>query len=320
MFLIFLGSVLDIDSIRTWDFNATFPIRCITFPYLTIGIPLKFLNFLSYNLFYYFNINIKGPYTVLVFPRLFICLLSFIVDYCLYKICIIYGQNYKTRLCVLASSFVMIVFGTHTFSNTLEMVFISILLYCVAECMFYSDNIIYQKEFLIDKYNKAFITVDKVKFHKLKLMLPDHTLRKCLPISTICVLGIFNRPTFICFGFFPVFFWLLRGLGTKTVTMYDFNLRIFSLILTGLPTLILLIVIDSFYYMYITMAEVEKLDISINSFVVTPLNFVKYNLQSSNLKEHGIHPMWLHIIVNIPLLFNVLGIYGVYKFTTIMYR
>lgn len=35
---------------------------------------------------------------------------------------------------------------------------------------------------------------------------------------------------------------------------------------------------------------------------ITPLNFLLYNLSAENLKEHGIHPYWLHVVVNLPMM------------------
>lgn len=35
---------------------------------------------------------------------------------------------------------------------------------------------------------------------------------------------------------------------------------------------------------------------------ITPLNFLRYNLLPSNLAEHGLHPRWLHLVVNLPMI------------------
>ncbi|KAF6017619.1 hypothetical protein EB796_024100 [Bugula neritina] len=43
-----------------------------------------------------------------------------------------------------------------------------------------------------------------------------------------------------------------------------------------------------------------------DQFVVSPLNFLLYNRNSENLSEHGLHPRYLHILVNLPLLFGPL--------------
>ncbi|CAH2218591.1 jg13583 [Pararge aegeria aegeria] len=54
--------------------------------------------------------------------------------------------------------------------------------------------------------------------------------------------------------------------------------------------------------------HIEMLKISWDNWVVTPLNFLRYNSDLKNLNTHGLHPRWLHVAVNIPLLFNVLGV------------
>jgi phosphatidylinositol glycan class Z len=40
--------------------------------------------------------------------------------------------------------------------------------------------------------------------------------------------------------------------------------------------------------------------------VLTPFNFIQYNSDLTNLSSHGIHPRWLHVAVNLPLLFGPL--------------
>lgn len=41
---------------------------------------------------------------------------------------------------------------------------------------------------------------------------------------------------------------------------------------------------------------------------VTPLNFFQYNTKSNNLAQHGIHPRYLHAVVNMPLMFGPLTV------------
>jgi len=40
------------------------------------------------------------------------------------------------------------------------------------------------------------------------------------------------------------------------------------------------------------------------SLVVAPLNLLRYNTKNVNLAEHGLHPRWLHAVVNAPMLFG----------------
>ena len=49
-------------------------------------------------------------------------LLSFISDYTTYQICILYKANFNQCLTTLASSYVMLIYSTRTFSNSIEMV------------------------------------------------------------------------------------------------------------------------------------------------------------------------------------------------------
>lgn len=262
----------------------------------------------------------RTSYMLLVYPRLIMALLSFVNDYSLYRICLSYRLNYVARLLALSSSYIILVFGTRTFSNSIEMALCSVLLYIVSDCMILSSTVIHQKEFLDQKYNEAKTTVDRVKVYKMIAMLPTHNYKHCFLIATLCVFGVFNRPTFVVFGLPIVFHWLLRGLGTKTVTFTDLNLRMAGLVLSAIPTIVLLIIVDSLYYGFLTMAEIQNNAISINNFVVTPLNNLKYNIDSSKTADHGVHPKYVHMLVNIPLLYNILGVIAVCSFLVMCYR
>lgn len=305
---------------RTWEFNPKFPIRNIFIPKLILGPPLHLIRLINPFTKQYLNIDLRMPYYLLVFPRIFICFLSLINDYCLYRICVLYGQNFRHRLNIFASSYVVFTYCCRSFSNTFEMIFFSLLLLLVAECMMKSDKVIYHNEFLKEKYEQAKTAVEKVKLFKLSTHLPEHNLNRVLILSTIVVIGIFNRPTFVGFAFPPIFFWLHRGLGSKVIGFKDFHCRIFMFIICGIPTTLLLILIDSSYYGYITMADIETMKISLNNWVVTPLNFLRYNSDMRNLTSHGLHPRWLHLAVNVPLLFNVLGILALITLSINTYR
>ncbi|XP_053687746.1 GPI mannosyltransferase 4 [Sabethes cyaneus] len=314
------GDEYGLEVTRTWEFNSTFPIRSIAIPYFGLKLPFSLLRFVSLYTRYYWGINLRGSYVMLVFPRLLMVALSFVNDWSLRKICAAYGLQSQFRLLTLASSYVMLVYSTRTFTNGIEMALCSVLLYIVSDCMIHSNTVIYQKEFLEEKYLKAKSYADKVKLYKLTSSLPRHTLNKCALIATLCVAGVFNRPTFLLFGMPLVFHWLLRGMGTRTVSFVDFNVRIVTFVLSALPALLFFIVVDSFYYGYLTLAELEKFEIGINNFVVTPLNFVRYNINSENTKQHGVHPYYLHLLVNIPILYNVLGVIAVVSFFSMTYR
>lgn len=242
------------------------------------------------------------------------------VDYCLYKICANNNEKYSAKLLVLASSYVMVIYGTRTLSNTFELVLFAVLLYYVAESLTFSNTVIKKREYINMRYRQSRNAVDRVKWNKLSTYLKPDSLRNCFLISTVTVLGFFNRPTFLAFAVGPVFFWLYRGIGCKSVATLQFHLRSFVLLLCAVPSIVLIIAVDSFYYGYISWGEIGVGDVTINSFVFTPLNFIKYNTDTNNLREHGLHPRWLHLLVNIPLLFNVLGAVGAVGIATFVYR
>ena len=81
-----------------------------------------------------------GPYTLQLVSRLVMLLLSFSVDFTVYQICKLYKHSYKQCLSTLASSYVMLIYITRTFSNTQELVLSSLLLYMVAHTMKKSDK------------------------------------------------------------------------------------------------------------------------------------------------------------------------------------
>lgn len=289
-------------------------------PYIIYKIPMSLFRLLSMYLRYFVGIDICTPYMIFILPRLIMCMISFLNDWSLYRTCVVYGLRYDIRLLALASSYVIIVFGTRTFSNSIEMALCSVLLYVVADCMVHTNNVIFQREFLDEKYKQSKTTLEKVRVYKMRALLPSHTIHKCAIVSIIYVIGFFNRPTFLFFGSPIVFFWMIRGLGTKTVSFVDFNMRFFSLLGCGIPVVIICIIFDSMYYGFLTLSDLDYLDISINSFVVTPLNFVRYNIVSSNTAAHGVHPRYLHLLVNIPLLYNVFGIAAISSFFHMIYR
>lgn len=314
------GETFQLEATRTWEFNSSMPIRSYAIPFLYLKIPMTIFKFMSMLSKMLFNFDLLSSYTLLVFPRVIMCILSFVNDFSVYKICNSYNLKYDIRLLALASSGVMLTFAIRSFSNTVEMALCSILLYFVGECMILSNTVIYQKEFLEEKYDKAEKIGERVKYFKMRMSLPRHSYSKCAVLSTLCVIGIFNRPTFILFGLPIIFHWMIRGFGTRSVSFLDFNLRMLLFIVSGLPALIAIVVIDSLYYGYLSLAQIYIMDISIENFLVTPVNFIRYNINPDNTASHGEHPKWLHMLVNIPLLFNILGVIAVFSFASMFYK
>jgi phosphatidylinositol glycan class Z len=135
------GDVFDLDVFRPWEFNVTFPIRSIIIPSITVGLPFRILKCISNVTSYLFNVCLLTPYMMLVIPRLAVTCLSLICDYCLWHMCCLYGQNCTARLTVFASSYIVLIHGTRTFSNTVEMILLAILLTLVVDTMKHTHEV-----------------------------------------------------------------------------------------------------------------------------------------------------------------------------------
>lgn len=290
-----------------WEFNSTNPARSISVPFIINGLPIYLLRIINPLFEYLWDRNIINPYTILVFPRLAICLSSFLIDHSLYKICQTYSRPYHAKLTILSSSYVLLVFGTRTFSNTIEMILFSVLIWIIAQCMHDHD--------LLVKFRKQFVKISnglptprhRVKHLKIVKLIANHNLQDCFWISSLSVIGCFNRPTFILFGIAPISFWIHRGISSEFFNVADIHLRMFMFLISSIPLVLLGIVIDSSYFGYLTGAELLSYEISIANFVFPPWNFIKYNLNTSNLGTHGLHPKWVHVFINMPLLFGLLS-------------
>ena len=314
------GETFDLESTRSWEFNKTMPLRSFAITCVYLRIPLNIFKIISMFSKMFFNFDLLTSYTLLIFPRIVMCAVSFVNDFSVYKICVSHNLKYDTRLLALGSSWVMLTFGIRSFSNTIEMALISVLLYIVSESMIHSNTVIYQKEYLEEKYEKAEKIVDRVNYFKMQMSLPSHSYNKCAVLSTLCVIGIFNRPTFVTFGLPIIFHWMIRGFGSRSVTFLDFNIRMLFFIISGLPAFCVIVIIDSLYYGYLSLAQIYIMDINMNSFLVTPVNFIRYNINPENTAKHGEHPKWLHLLVNIPLLYNILGIIALCTFGSMCYK
>ncbi|KAL3271142.1 hypothetical protein HHI36_021639 [Cryptolaemus montrouzieri] len=314
------GKFLNVESTTTWEFNCTSPIRSIALTYFTLGMSYKILLGIDYILKTLLATTIFTSYYAILAPRIFMCASSFIVDYSLYKICCNNNEKSRSRLIILSSSYVILTYATKTFSNSLELFLFSLLLYFVSESLTFSNQILRKKEYVQYRYSKSKTIPEKAKFHKLNLYLKTDSLRNCWQISTIVVVGVFNRPTFLAYATIPVFFWLYRGIGSKVISNIHFHFRISALIVCSIPSFMFIVLVDSFYYGYITWGEIGVLDISINSFVFTPLNFIKYNMNSKNLGHHGLHPRYLHALVSMPLLFSLLTFFHYYTLGNYFHR
>ncbi|XP_050435605.1 GPI mannosyltransferase 4 [Adelges cooleyi] len=291
---IITGDFFGVVHKRPWEYREENPVRSISLLYAVFGAPLFILKIV----FGIYEIP-WTPMTLLGVFRLITCLLSFLSDYALYKICKLCGVKPDRYLVLLSSSYVIIVYGTRAFTNSIELVLLSLLLWLVIDSMKTSEKFLAAQNEIFKMYADKTSIQDQVEMSKKLRKLPYHLFNHCFEIAAILSVGTFNRPTFLIFAIAPIFFWISRGFSKDIkYCITTFNLRFFVLVLCVAPIMLVLVLIDSYYFGHVTHDAVD--------FVYTPLNFIKYNLDSTNLAEHGIHFRLTHAFVNMPLLFSVL--------------
>lgn len=121
------------------------------------------------------------------------------------------------------------------------------------------------------------------------IMLQQDSLRTHLTwFAAVCTVGVFTRITLISF-ILPIWITIIYETGFSNSPAL---IRLWiPAIATAAGIAGAIVAVDSLYFRG-----------SVLDLVVTPLNFLKYNLSPENLAEHGIHPRWLHLIVNFPMI------------------
>ncbi|XP_067851234.1 GPI mannosyltransferase 4-like [Heptranchias perlo] len=281
------GDILNLKTFRTWEFTTSYPSRSVLFPLVTTGfsfIVLKALH--NYGLFG----SIINSYSLLVFPRFCLTCLSFILDYSVYHLACIWGADPWNALTLLSGSHVMLVFYTRTFSNVIEAALFALLLLLVA----------------VDT-KQANVTQHSGKKERNNKHL----------IGIVLVSGFFNRPTFIGYALVPMLLWLSHDLnGTFQFSLRTILENSFGILLPVLATSFVFIMIDTLYF-DLLFSEIDwflkdrnavhRLIVNLSQhLVLTPVNFILYNLDPENLSAHGSHPWFTHLSVNSLMLFGIL--------------
>ena len=145
-------------------------------------------------------------------------------------------------------------------------------------------------------------------------------------------MGFFNRPTFLVFAVVPYLYWVLDGGAPYFSPLKDYGLivkRTVSSTVAAFFIAIAFILCDSFYYgslttqvlwnaIFATKFNFDSIVNILEKLTVTPQNFLIYNLNQSNLSKHGLHPWYVHIVVNAQLLFGFLSLFALLKMVKIL--
>ncbi|KAH7041548.1 GPI mannosyltransferase 4 [Microdochium trichocladiopsis] len=116
------------------------------------------------------------------------------------------------------------------------------------------------------------------------------SLLASMVLGVVAVFGVFNRITFPAFLLIP---------GLRLIPHFvqrPSSLAVMTV--SALVTVFLAIILDTAFY---TPHSITWSDL-INNPVITPLNNLRYNMVPANLAEHGVHPWYQHILVNLPML------------------
>ncbi|XP_057381418.1 GPI mannosyltransferase 4-like [Daphnia carinata] len=298
---ILAGRIFKLETYTPWEFNTSLPIRSMFLPVLTIGGPYSLMKLAKD----WWNFDVLQPYLLVTIPRIMMTALSFLSDMFIYKMCLNNNTRPWSTLKIWASSHVTLVFLSRTFSNSIELVLFSALLYFVSSSMKLTDRYIRREIELEDQYKKAANAVERVNIVKMQKKIPLHKYNHSFWIGALFALGVFNRPTFMLYALVPMFFWMQRGMFLRKVGLSDFHDRMSSLVPTFIIMAMVIVASDTLFYRGWSQMTVGQV-------VMTPLNFIAYNMDQSNLARHGLHPWYLHSAVNVPMLFNVLGLGGLY--------
>lgn len=115
-------------------------------------------------------------------------------------------------------------------------------------------------------------------------------------LGAIMAIGIFNRVTMPAFFLVPSFF-VLKHVWNHPLSML---------------VAVLGFVIPAVSFIYV---DTWAFGADFSSPVITPLNNLIYNTSYGNLSQHGIHPLYTHILVNLPQLLGPSGLlYLFWKF------
>lgn len=254
------NDILNLKAVRTWEWNNTYPVRNVLFPYITAGLPFWLLDLARV----FLDIQLS-TYILILLPRCVMLIFIHMIE----RMAIRMLELGKTRRCthelflfVFRTSYISIVFLNRLFSNSCETFLFTTFLY--------------------------------VMFKKLKCDTKSIFLD--FGIGLILSFGFFVRASFLMFAFYPLFHvfivmlvklpllkFLTKGLKMAISTIIGFIIGAFVNIM-----------MDSYYFS----------DHKMFSLLVTPWNSIKYNTNKESLKEHGIHPRYLHLIVNMFLLYG----------------
>lgn len=215
-----------------------------------------------------------SPYVTYSLSKLQFCIIQWIVvDWCLYRIMPIKQERVKAIL-YTSINYVSLVYQSHTFSNSIEtwLVLFSLV--------------------IITKYREWLETDTSTK--------QKYPLSKSMAVSLglIFAIGFFNRITFPCWFIFSGIF----ALNAFVCSPIQFTVFMISV----LAALVALRIGDEFLFRGSQTSIVSMFNgwssLRQTLYTAAPVRNLVYNLNGENLKLHGEHPWFTHLLINMPLM------------------
>lgn len=255
-----------------WEFQPSNAIRSIIPPTLMTQIPLWLYSSLGGG---------ASGLEILKIPRLFLSVVSIAtVDLCVYQLTPTTKRvSSKGRrrvvspqLWSLATSWPVWVFLGRPFTNTLETMVLSLLLFVV------------------------------LKRQRRSSGGEEYHWTVAFGIGELCALGVFTRFTFVFFAFPIIWYWLRETIYSSRLIFTN----LFCFLLGGLLASFLIVLADAGYYQRQNQLNNSNHDSGHLTLLdyITPWNAFKYNSHTSNLRDHGLHPRFTHATINMALLFG----------------
>ncbi|KAM5546079.1 hypothetical protein V8D89_000205 [Ganoderma adspersum] len=258
------GQVLNLHTWMTWEWEPFFPCRSIVPVWVTTGIPFSILRFL-------FRGGPPSPRAIFAAERLSFLSSSFLLDYAVYSLS--YKSSRMFALVLLGSSYVIHTYQVRPFSNSIESVLLAL-------------SVLLLRKLLVAE-----------SLRSLSKAGPKYLAM--LACVTVC--GLFTRITFAAF-FLPLALEVLKwSLRQSKFSISSWARLVAPSLLVAVITAIGFVYADTAHFAHSQRNAKSQLDLLL-AVEVTPLNFLRYNLLPSNLAQHGLHPRWLHIIVNLPMI------------------
>lgn len=284
-----------------WEFTTDKPIRFMLFPYLLNTLAVKVLRTFAPD---------PSAYLLLVAPRLAYTLLSFLVDYSLFKLCKYHSSKglwYLPVSVIFQSSFVCLGCLTRTLSNVPEVVIFSLLLVVVCQA-------------IRPRFKILFVTPSGRRTPVHECVKSSTQLMSSVLMGCLITIGSFNRPTFPCFAIVPSMYWFYESLKRNS---FKAHLTIKRVIIPAATSVIVMAILlsafDTVYYRgygpltnvleHLVQFRFEECFQELRTrWVLSAYNFVLYNSSVDNLTHYGLHPPYMHMLVNLPFAFNVLAL------------